>query len=433
MNREHPAADPDQWPDTVAIYRVGGAVRDRLLGITPKENDWVVVGGTPEMMIERGYRAVGKDFPVFLHPQTNEEYALARTERKSGHGYTGFTFHASPDISIEQDLERRDLTVNAVAENEHGHLVDPFGGAADIKARVLRHVSPSFIEDPLRVLRVAKFSARFSAYDFSIAPETLALMQELSASGELDHLVPERTWQETREALLGPAPHDYFRVLRDCGALAVLFPEVDALFGVPQPEKWHPEIDTGIHTLMSLEQIVALSDSLPARYATLVHDLGKGTTSADILPSHHGHEDRGIALVEHFSDRLRVPNDCRDVAIAVCRFHTHVHRAKQLKGKTFYKVLEQIGALRQPGKLGDVLAACEADARGRTGLEADPYPQADLFRRALAAAQAVTTADIDTSTLKGPAIGEALRKARIHAIESAIESRIDSASGNTPD
>ena len=415
------------WPENIHVYRVGGAVRDRLLGMTPKENDFVVVGATPEMMTERGFNAVGKDFPVFLHPETKEEYALARTERKQGHGYTGFSIHAAPDVTLEQDLERRDLTINAIAEPvspmPSQELVDPFNGRRDIEQRVLRHVSPAFAEDPLRVLRVAKFAARLAHLGFNVAPETMELMRELVQSGEMAHLVPERVWQETREALLSPAPQAYFRVLRECGALKVLFPELDALFGVPQPEKWHPEIDTGLHTLLVLEQAVKLTDSLPSRYAALVHDLGKGTTPEHVLPSHHGHEERGVKLVERFSERLRVPNDCREAGVAVSRYHTHVHRALEIRPETFFKVIEKIGALRRPERLDDFLDACEADARGRTGLENRPYPQAERFRQAFAAAQSISASDLDLEGLEGPAIGKALREARIAAIRDALPPR----------
>ena len=402
------------------VYVVGGAVRDSLLGIPPREHDWVVVGATPEMMKERGYRPVGKDFPVFLHPETKEEYALARTERKSGHGYHGFTFHATPDVTLEQDLERRDLTVNAIARDTTGDLIDPFGGAADIEQRILRHVSPAFSEDPLRVLRVAKFAARFHHLGFRIAEETFALMKDMTASGELDHLVPERVWQETRAALTSAEPQVYFAVLRDCGALNVLFPEIDRLFGVPQPEKWHPEIDTGVHTLMVLEQAVKLTDSLPARFAALVHDLGKGTTRAEILPSHHGHEERGVKLIAGLCERLRVPNDCRQLAELVSRYHTHVHRAAEIRPDTLLKVLESVRAFQQPERFDDFLLACEADARGRTGFEDRDYPQADRYRQAFRAAAAISAANVDTEGKSGPAIGEAIRRARMDAIRNAL-------------
>ncbi|HEX7047893.1 MAG TPA: multifunctional CCA addition/repair protein [Gammaproteobacteria bacterium] len=399
------------------IYAVGGAVRDELLGITPHERDWLVVGATPELMTERGFTPVGKDFPVFLHPETKEEYALARRERKSGHGYHGFTFYAAPDVTIEQDLERRDLTINAIARDANGDLIDPFNGAADIDARILRHVSSAFAEDPLRVLRVAKFAARFHHLGFRIAAETLALMREMSAGDELDHLVAERVWQETRAALESAEPRVYFSVLRECGALKILFPEIDQLFGVPQPPKWHPEVDTGVHTLLVLDQVSRMTDSLPARFAALVHDLGKGTTPKDVLPSHHGHEQRGVKLIAQLCERLRVPNDCRQLAEHVSRFHTHVHRAEELKGSTMLEVLEKTRALQQPERFEDFLIACEADARGRTGLENRPYPQADLFRRALAAARSVRSEDVNTEGKTGPAVGEAIRKARIAAIK----------------
>lgn len=413
-------AAADIFPAGVRVYEVGGAVRDRLLGIEPHEHDWVVVGATPELMKELGFRPVGKDFPVFLHPQTKEEYALARTERKSGHGYTGFTFHASPAVTLEQDLERRDLTINAVARDPDGSLVDPFHGADDIERRTLRHVSPAFQEDPLRVLRVAKFSARFHHLGFSIADETLALMKQMVASGELDHLVPERIWQETRSALLAANPQVYFSVLRDCGASKVLFPELDRLFGVPQPEKHHPEVDTGVHTLMVIEQASRLTGSLPARFAALVHDFGKGTTPQHVLPSHHGHEQRGVKLITEFCERLRVPNDCRQLGEMMSNWHTHVHRAKELKPETFLKVFEGTRAFQQPERFEDLLIACEADARGRTGFEDRDYSQADLMRSALQAAASVTAADVDTEDKPGPAIGEAIRKQRVARIRQVL-------------
>ncbi|HEX7030479.1 MAG TPA: multifunctional CCA addition/repair protein [Gammaproteobacteria bacterium] len=402
------------------VYSVGGAVRDSLLGVRPREHDWVVVGATPALMAERGFKPVGKDFPVFLHPETKEEYALARRERKSGHGYHGFTFHAAPDVTLEQDLERRDLTINAIARDASGDLIDPFNGAADIEARILRHVSPAFSEDPLRVLRVAKFAARFHHLGFRVAAETMELMREMSAGGELDHLVAERVWQETRAALECPEPRVYFAVLRECGALKILFPEIDRLFGVPQPAKWHPEIDTGVHTLLVLDQVSRMTDSLPARFAALVHDLGKGTTPADILPSHHGHEQRGVKLIARLCERLRVPNDCRQLAEHVSRFHTHVHRAGELKPSTMMEVLESTRALQQPERFEDLLVACEADARGRTGFEDRDYPQADLFRRVLAAARDVRSEDVDTAGKTGPAVGEAIRRARIAAIKREL-------------
>lgn len=414
MSRTH------HLPGDVRVFAVGGAVRDSLLGIAPREYDWVVVGATPELMRENGYVPVGKDFPVFLHPETKEEYALARAERKSGHGYHGFTFHATPDVTLEEDLERRDLTINAIARDVAGNLVDPFGGVADLNARILRHVSPAFCEDPLRVLRVAKFTARFHALGFHIADETFELMRGMSASGELDHLVPERVWQETRAALLNKFPRVFFSVLHECGALNVLFPEVDRLFGVPQPSKWHPEVDTGLHTLLVLDQVAQMTESLPARFAALVHDLGKGTTPRDVLPSHHGHEQRGVKLIAQLCERLRVPNDCRQLGELVSRFHTHVHRARELKPSTILEVLESTRALQQPERFEDFLIACEADARGRTGLEKKPYPQANIFRAALAAAAMINAEDIDTAGKSGPAIGEAIRRARVTAIREQI-------------
>lgn len=399
------------------IYLVGGAVRDELLGLPVDERDWVVVGATPEALTKQGYKPVGRDFPVFLHPDSHEEYALARTERKTAPGHSGFVFHTEPGITLEEDLERRDLTINAIARDDKGTLIDPYHGQADIKARLLRHVSPAFAEDPLRVLRVARFTARFAPLGFTIAPETLALMQQLVGSGELETLPPERIWQETRKALLSEQPAVFFTCLRDCGALAVLFPELDQLFGVPQPAKHHPEIDCGIHTLLVLEQATRLSDELAVRFAALVHDLGKGTTPANILPKHHGHEERGVSLIKALCSRLRVPRACQELAVIVSRWHLHCHRALELKPETILKVLTATDALRRPERFEQFLLACEADARGRTGFEDRDYPQVDYLRRTLAAAQNIDTRAIaEHARADNHDIAKAIRTARLAAL-----------------
>ena len=405
-------------------YLVGGAVRDALLGRPVRERDWVVVGGTPEQLTSQGYRQVGRDFPVFLHPDTAEEYALARTERKSGSGYHGFEVYAGSDVTLEDDLRRRDLTINAMAEDADGNLIDPWNGRADLDARVLRHVSEAFGEDPLRVMRTARFAAVLHEQGFQVAPATLELMREMSASGELNELTPERVWQETAKALASSRPDIYIEVLRDCGALAAVFPEVDRLFGVPQPERWHPEVDTGVHVLLVLRKAAELSDSPAVRFAALVHDLGKGTTDPQFWPSHRGHEKRGVKLIEDLCKRLSVPNHHRDLACHVSRFHTNVHRAAELRPDTMLKVLEAVDAFRRPERFEELLLTCEADARGRTGLEDRDYPQPGLFREALAAASAVDTAEIAASGVSGEAFGEALRRARIAAI-SALNLRHD--------
>ena len=400
------------------VYLVGGAVRDEQLGIAVSDRDWCVVGATPDEMIDRGYQRVGKDFPVFLHPETREEYALARTERKTAAGYHGFEFHTAPDVSIEEDLGRRDLTINALARDSDGQLVDPFGGADDIRLRLLRHVSGAFAEDPVRILRTAKFAARFAALGFRVAPETRDLMRQMVADGEVDALVPERVWKETEAALAGPDPRVFFEVLRSCGAMRVIFPEIERLFGVPQPAKWHPEIDAGIHTLMVLEQAGDLSADIATRFAALVHDLGKGTTPAEELPSHRGHEMRGCKLIRALSERLPVPRACRDLALLVAEYHTHCHRAAELNDKTIVRVLEATDAFRRPDRFEQFLLACEADARGRTGFEERDYPQADLLRQAFAAAAAVDAADIAQRSDEAR-IGENIRRARIAAVGQA--------------
>lgn len=403
------------------VYLVGGAVRDEQLGIAHKERDWCVVGASADELLSLGYRQVGKDFPVFLHPDTGEEYALARTERKTAAGYHGFRFDISPQVTIEDDLLRRDLTINAIAKDASGRLVDPFGGINDIRDRVLRHVSDAFAEDPVRILRTAKFAARFNRMGFSIATETLELMHQMVTAGEVDALVPDRVWQETEEALRGQDIRVYFEVLRDCGALRVLFPEVDSLFGVPQPVKWHPEIDTGLHVLMVLDQAESLSADLEVRFAALTHDLGKGSTPAHRLPSHPGHERRGCELIRDIASRLPVPKASRDVALLVSEFHTHCHRALQLKAKTMLKVLEATDAFRRPQRFEQFLVACEADARGRAGLEDRRYPQADYLRGALRAAAAVDAGAI-ARRHDAAKIPKAIRRARIVALEDYRQS-----------
>lgn len=397
------------------VYLVGGAVRDEQLGISHKERDWCVVGATPDELREKGYQQVGKDFPVFLHPKTREEYALARTERKTAPGYHGFAFDFSPDVTIEDDLSRRDLTINAIAKDDDGNLIDPHGGVLDIKNRTLRHVSDAFGEDPVRILRVAKFAARFSRLGFAIAGETMALMRRMVKDREVDALVSDRVWKETEEALRGTNSRVYFEVLRSCGALERLFPEVDCLFGIPQPERWHPEIDTGLHTMMVLDQAELVSEDLEVRFAALAHDLGKGTTPIEDLPSHPGHETRGARLIREMAKRLPVPNSCRDLGVIVAEFHTHCHRALELRDKTILKVLEKTDAFRRPERFELFLLACEADARGRGGLENRSYRQADLLRGAFAAAAAVDSGAI-AKQHEGPKIPAAIRNARQHAI-----------------
>ena len=399
------------------VYLVGGAVRDEQLGLPVKERDWCVVGATPAEMKEAGYRQVGKDFPVFLHPETGEEYALARTERKTAAGYHGFEFHTDPNVTIEDDLGRRDLTINAVAKDTNGNLVDPYGGLADIRDRILRHVSDAFVEDPVRVLRVARFAARFSALGFVIAPETMSLMRSIVASGEIDALVPDRVWKETELALSGKNCRVYFETLRECGALAILFPEIDRLFGVPQPVQWHPEVDTGVHVMMVLDQAETLSADLEVRFAALVHDIGKGTTRKHSLPSHPGHEGRGAKLIRRLSGRLPVPNACRDLGMLVSEYHTHCHRAFELRAATILRMLEATDAFRRPRRFEQFLLACEADARGRKGLEDRNYTQVDLLRGAFAAAAAVDAAAIATRH-EGKAIGDAIRRERLAAVEA---------------
>lgn len=399
------------------IYLVGGAVRDKLLGREATDRDWVVVGAHPADMSSLGYKPVGKDFPVFLHPDTGEEYALARTERKQGHGYHGFVFHTGPEVTLEADLERRDLTINAMAEDEQGLVFDPFGGRTDLEARLLRHVSPAFAEDPLRILRVARFAARYAPLGFTVATDTMALMRRMVDAGEADHLVAERVWTETRKALAEPRPSVFVRVLRDCGALAVLLPEVDALYGVPQPEAYHPEIDTGTHVEMVLDMVAQLApgDDL-AGFCALTHDLGKALTPTDMLPRHLMHEQRGVAPLKQLAARLKVPAEHLSLATAVCRQHLNAHRALELKPATVLKLLESLDALRRPGRLDVFTVVCEADKRGRLGLQDADYPQRRFLHAARAAAANVEAAPFVANGLTGPAIGEAMRKARIEAI-----------------
>jgi len=401
------------------IYLVGGAVRDELLNLPARERDWVVVGARPEDLLARGFKPVGKDFPVFLHPQTGEEYALARTERKTGPGYRGFETLFAPDVTLEQDLERRDLTINAIAKDpDSGALIDPFGGQRDLDDRTLRHVSPAFVEDPVRVLRVARFAARFAQLGFRVAPETLSLMREIAARGELDALVSERVWQETQRALEMPTPARFFEVLRDTNALPVIFPELHALFGVPQPERWHPEIDSGVHTLMVLEQAAKLSADPVVRFAALTHDLGKGTTPPSEWPRHIAHEQRGVALIEKLCDRLRIPNAYRELAVLVSRYHLDAHRVTELRDTTLLELLERLDAFRRAARFEQWVLACEADARGRKGLENRDYSQADYLRRARKAAASVTLDATELDGLDGPKIAEKLRKARLAALAS---------------
>ncbi|GAB3029648.1 multifunctional CCA addition/repair protein [Bowmanella dokdonensis] len=404
------------------IYLVGGAVRDELLGRDIKERDYVVVGATPAEMERQGYRQVGKDFPVFLHPKTSEEYALARTERKTGSGYTGFDCIADPSVTLEEDLRRRDLTVNAMARDEQGRLVDPYGGKQDLDNRILRHVSDAFVEDPLRVLRVARFAARYHQYGFRIASETLEMMRRIAHSGELKALTAERVWKETSRALLEDNPEVYFETLRAVEALEDWFPEIEALWGVPNPARWHPEIDTGVHTMMVLSQAVKLSDKLTVRYASLVHDLGKAMTPPEHWPSHRGHETLGLKAIERISDRLKVPNDCRELALLVSEFHTHLHRALELKPATVLKVLNRCDAWRKPERFEELLLSCEADARGRLHFETAPYPQADYFRQACQAAQDVDVQAIIADGHEGPGIRTELdrrRQAEVAQVKSA--------------
>ena len=397
------------------VYLVGGAVRDELLGLPVGERDWCVTGASPSDLLDLGFRQVGKDFPVFLHPESGEEYALARTERKVGPGYHGFEFDTSKDVSIEADLGRRDLTINAMARDENGALIDPWGGKADIERRILRHVSEAFAEDPVRILRAARFAARFHAQGFRIAPDTLTLMRRMVDDGEADALVPDRVWKETELALRGSNSRVFFEVLRSAGALARVYPEIDALFGVPQPERWHPEIDTGLHVMMVLDAAERLGAGGAVRFAVLVHDLGKATTDSEQLPKHPGHERRGVKLIRALSQRLPVPRAWRDLAMLVAEYHTHCHRALELKPATVLKVLEKSDAFRRPERFGQFLVACEADARGRLGLGDRDYPQTDYLRRALDAALTVDAGKI-AERHRGSDIPAAIRRERTRAL-----------------
>jgi tRNA nucleotidyltransferase (CCA-adding enzyme) len=404
-------------PELMQIYCVGGAVRDSLLGLPVQDRDYVVVGATPEQMVAHGFRPVGKDFPVFLHPETHEEYALARTERKTARGYKGFQVYASPEVTLEQDLARRDLTINAIARDDAGTLVDPYGGVADLQAGVLRHVSPAFVEDPVRILRVARFCARFPK--FHIAPETVVLMREMVENGEVDALVAERMWQEFAKGLMESAPSRMFLALRECGALARILPEIERLFGVPQPPQHHPEIDTGVHVMLVVDHAAAQNYALPVRFAALTHDLGKGTTPADVLPRHIGHEERSVNLVKALCKRIKVPNDSRDLALIVAKFHGKVHRIEEMRPDTVMRLLQDTDAMRQPQRFEAFLQACECDSRGRTGFEARAYPQADRLRRALQAALSVDAGAIAAGHFTPDAIRDAVYEARLEAVKRA--------------
>ena len=401
-------------------YLVGGAIRDKLLGLEPGDRDHVVVGGTPDQMLAQGFKPVGRDFPVFLHPRTGEEYALARTERKSGRGYRGFVVDSDPSVTLEEDLARRDFTINAIAQDEEGNLSDPLGGVRDLEARVLRHAGPAFVEDPLRVLRAARFMARFADLGFTVAPETMALMREMAAGGELAELVPERVWQELSRALRSATPSAFLRTLRDCGALAQVLPEVDALYGVPQRAEFHPEVDTGLHQEMVSDMAARLAPGDDAiGFAALTHDLGKALTPKEVLPKHIGHEQAGIAPLKALCERLKVPSAHRELAIMACREHLNVHRLDELRDTTVLELLTRCDAFRKPERIGQLALVCEADKRGRLGSEDADYPQGGELVRLHAAAMSVSARDIDAESLSGPAIGEAVRKARIGAISAA--------------
>jgi tRNA nucleotidyltransferase (CCA-adding enzyme) len=406
------------------IYCVGGAVRDRLLGLPVQDHDWVVVGSTPEEMVAQGFQPVGKDFPVFLHPKTHEEYALARTERKTARGYRGFAVYAAPDVTLEQDLLRRDFTINAIAEDADGRLIDPYNGIADLRAGILRHVSGAFGEDPVRILRAARFAARFG---FTVAPETLELMRGMVDNGEVDALVAERVWQELARGLMEKTPSRFFEMLRSCGALARIIPEVDALFGVPQPEKYHPEIDCGIHTMLVVDDAAHHDYTLEVRYAALTHDLGKATTPTDILPRHTGHELRSVELVRQLSQRLRASSECRDLALLAARYHGDIHRAKELRAETIIKLFQSADAWRRPERFAHLLQACTSDARGRTGHEQDAYPQAEYLLKLLSVARAVNAGEIAKQCPDISASADAVQQARVAAIAGLVAHQRSSA------
>ncbi len=402
------------------VYLVGGAVRDKLLGLPQRERDWVIVGGTPDALLAQGYKPVGKDFPVFLHPKTQEEYALARTERKTGKGYYGFECYARPDVTLEADLSRRDLTINAMAATEEGSIIDPFQGQQDLKNKILRHVSPAFVEDPVRILRVARFAARFAPLGFTVAPETLDLMRTMVKANEVDALVPERVWQEMHRALGEMDPTQFFLVLHACGALQRIWPALDKLWGIPQPAQHHPEIDTGIHVMMALNIAAKSSQDRLTRFATLCHDLGKGESPQESWPSHRGHEERGVPLIQDFCKQYRVPKEYCDLAKLVSRFHLHCHRVFELKASTLLKTLERLDAFRQPARFEKFLQACEADAKGRLGHETTPYPQSDRMREALHVAKTVLIKPLVDAGLEGGALGVRLHQQRVKAIEKAF-------------
>jgi len=397
------------------IYTVGGAVRDELLGLKVKDRDFVVVGATPEQMEAEGYKPVGKDFPVFLHPKTHEEHALARTERKTAKGYKGFQVYAAPEVTLEEDLARRDLTINAIAKDDHGQLIDPFNGVADLKAKTLRHVSDAFIEDPVRILRAARFAARFS--EFTIAPETMQLMRRMVEDGEVDALVSERVWQELSKGLMEHKPSRMFEVLRECGALKKILPEVDRLWGVPQPPQHHPEVDTGVHVMMVIDYAASKNYSLPVRFAGLTHDLGKGTTPKDILPRHIGHEERSVNLLKNVCQRLRVPNDCKELAHIVAKFHGKVGHSEEMRPETLLRLLQDTDAIRQPERFKEFLRACESDSRGRTGFENKPFPHADKLLKVLKVAMEVDAGAIASQYIEPEKIKAAVLEARLEAVK----------------
>lgn len=400
------------------VYSVGGAVRDELLGLLVKDRDFVVVGSTPAEMEKLGYRPVGKDFPVFLHPKTHEEYALARTERKTAPGYKGFQIHASPEVSLEEDLARRDFTMNAIAKDETGRLVDPYNGVADIQAKIIRHVSPAFSEDPVRILRAARFAARFT--EFTVADETMTLMREMVAAGEVDALVAERVWQELAKGLMESKPSRMFKLLRECGALQRIMPELDRLWGVPQPPQHHPEIDTGVHVMMVIDYAASQCFSLPVRFAALTHDLGKGTTLKEVLPRHIGHEERSVHLLKDISKRLRVPNDCKELAHIVAKFHGKMHQVFAMRPETLLNFLQELDAIRQPERLQAFLKACESDSRGRVGLENTPCPEADYLQSALQAVMSVDAGAIARQFSAPDSIKQAVFSARVAALTDKV-------------